>query len=288
MIVLLLYKSDVISINNISTPSEEDDDTSTSLLSAFFNFFLSNPYRVMMVIQWCYYVTCLCIFHLLEFFTSSIYNPQVLSSDSFLVNHSLSYTLAAIVSLVEFLLRLVLLPSILTTTINTYMFGIGCCMVVVSQITRSLAMITCGESFNHLIQRTKKDNHALITHGIYSIFRHPSYVGFYYWSIGMQCILGNVLSCVACIVASYLFFQRRIPYEERCLMELFPKTNGNYKEYAKSTYIGIIPFIHSSIVELDDDDSDDDEDSEDDSIRDGNANTVETNNNGDPKFKKDQ
>ena len=169
-------------------------------------------------------------------------------------------------------------------------------MVFASQIIRSLAMITCGESFNHLIQRTKKDNHILITHGIYSIFRHPSYVGFYYWSIGMQCILGNILSCIACIVASYLFFQRRIPYEERCLMELFPKTTNrttkgsiSYKEYAKSTYIGIIPFIHSSIVELVDDDDGDDSCNETTEFRiiDGKSRTSEANNCG-TMNKKDQ
>ena len=38
--------------------------------------------------------------------------------------------------------------------------------VVGGQVCRSWAMMTCGESFNHYIQRDKKDNHVLITHGM--------------------------------------------------------------------------------------------------------------------------
>lgn len=56
------------------------------------------PYRIQLWIQWCMYVICVCIFHLAEFFATSIWNPRVVSSDSFIVNHSYAYTAAAIVS----------------------------------------------------------------------------------------------------------------------------------------------------------------------------------------------
>lgn len=54
--------------------------------------------RMQFLVQWCMYVICVCIFHLAEFFATSICNPRVLSSDSFIVNHSYAYTAAAIVS----------------------------------------------------------------------------------------------------------------------------------------------------------------------------------------------
>jgi hypothetical protein len=57
--------------------------------------------RTQLLIQWCAYVICICIFHLAEFFTTAIYNPRVLSTDSFVVNHSYAYTAAAIVSIVR-------------------------------------------------------------------------------------------------------------------------------------------------------------------------------------------
>ena len=43
----------------------------------------------------------------------------------------------------------------------------GLIMTIAAQSVRSLAMVTCGESFNHLIQRSKKENHVLVTHGMY-------------------------------------------------------------------------------------------------------------------------
>jgi len=104
-------------------------------------------------------------------------------------------------------------------------------------------MAQCGESFNHYIQRDKKENHVLITNGIYSILRHPSYVGFYYWAIGTQMVLGNPLSGLLYSFAAYKFFSRRIAYEEDLLVGMFP---DEYEDYMNRTYIGI-PFVSWSI-----------------------------------------
>lgn len=49
---------------------------------------------------------------------------------------------------------------------NMYAIALGLCFVVGGQICRTWAMVTCGESFNHYIQRDKKDNHVLVTHGM--------------------------------------------------------------------------------------------------------------------------
>lgn len=105
-------------------------------------------------------------------------------------------------------------------------------------------MITCGESFNHYIQRNKKENHVLVTHGIYHVFRHPSYVGFYYWAVGTQLVLCNPISTVLYGVAAWTFFRYRIAYEEETLRKLFP--DGVYESYAARTYIGI-PFVRLAL-----------------------------------------
>jgi len=47
-------------------------------------------------------------------------------------------------------------------------------------------MCTAKHNFNHVVQSEKSDNHELITHGVYNLCRHPSYVGWFYWSIGTQ------------------------------------------------------------------------------------------------------
>ncbi len=73
----------------------------------------------------------------------------------------------------------------------------------------------------------------------YKIFRHPSYVGFYYWAVGTQLLLGNIVCTVLFAIAAWMFFKRRIPYEEEALLQLFPE---EYPDYVKSTYMGI-PFL---------------------------------------------
>ena len=202
--------------------------------------FLSND-RLQLIWQWSAYWSALCIFHLMEFFTTAIWNPTVATATSFLVNHSQSYTAAALVSWTEFWIRFLWFSAWNFPLASTG----GVLLVVAAQAIRSTAMIHCGESFNHIIQRNKKENHVLVTTGIYSLLRHPSYVGFFYWSVGTQLILGNPLSLVAYTAASWVFFRKRIPYEEGSLQNLF---RDDYSEYAKRTWMGI-PFIPSCAVD---------------------------------------
>jgi protein-S-isoprenylcysteine O-methyltransferase len=218
-----------------------------------------------MLLTWCFYVSSLGTFHMSEFFVTALYNPGVLSSDSFLVNHSKAYTAAAIVASTEFWIRFAwccwrFQSSTITITSSSQSWSVafillGVAMVTISQIIRTWSMKTCGESFNHYIQVQRKDNHVLVTSGIYQWLRHPSYVGFYYWSVGTQIVLQNPLSLVLFILAGWTFFSRRIPYEERSLVHLF---GDEYYNYAMRTYVGI-PFIPTRglIVQPNEDNGDD-------------------------------
>lgn len=66
--------------------------------------------------------------------------------------------------------------------------------------------------------------------------RHPSYFGWFYWSVGTQLVLCNPLCTVAYAAAAWYFFHERIPYEERLLVRFYGE---KYTKYAKSTTIGI-------------------------------------------------
>ena len=192
------------------------------------------------LMHWSMYITSLCIFHFMEFFATAVYQPTSLSYNSYIVNHSTSYTVAAIASWFEFWLE-------------TYLFGsykrpaffivIGVILVLAGQIIRTLGMITCGESFNHQIMEKRTDTHKLVTTGIYSVLRHPAYFGFFWWSVGTQILLCNPLCTVAYAFASWSFFSARIPYEEQLLVGFYP---AQYPEYAARTAIGI-PFIAASL-----------------------------------------
>ena len=63
---------------------------------------------------------------------------------------------------------------------------VGLLMVLCGEGLRKAAMLTAGSNFNHIVQNEKAHSHVLVTSGVYSYFRHPSYVGWFYWSTGTQ------------------------------------------------------------------------------------------------------
>lgn len=73
-------------------------------------------------------------------------------------------------------------------------------------------MATAGSNFNHLIEDDKRDDHKLVTVGIYSIFRHPSYMGWFWWCIFIQVMLCNPISTVAFTFVAWKFFSDRIEF----------------------------------------------------------------------------
>lgn len=64
--------------------------------------------------------------------------------------------------------------------------SLGFLLCVIGEIFRKTAMITGSTNFDHIVQTEKNTKHELVTHGIYSLCRHPSYVGWFYWAIGTQ------------------------------------------------------------------------------------------------------
>ena len=70
-------------------------------------------------------------------------------------------------------------------------------------------MHTCSDNFSHIIVEHQPKDHKLVTHGVYSVLRHPSYVGWFYFAIGTQIVLANPISFVAYVVATWKFFADR-------------------------------------------------------------------------------
>lgn len=129
------------------------------------------------------YTTVLASFHYSEFLAIAWTNPATLSIDSFILNHSIAYGVAACLSWIEFLIERYYFEGMKMPSIVSY-FGLILC--ISGEILRKLAMCTAKHNFNHVVQSEKSDNHELVTHGVYNLCRHPSYVGWFYWSIGTQ------------------------------------------------------------------------------------------------------
>lgn len=182
-----------------------------------------------------FYAMALSFFHFSEYVVTSIFNSHTLSIDSFLLNHSKEYVAAAVASWVEYWLEYYFFPNLKTLH---YISIIGAIMVIFGEALRKIAMLTAGSNFTHLVQYRKRDKHELVTSGVYSIFRHPSYVGWFNWSIGTQLLLCNPVCLVGYTVASWLFFKERIEDEEESLIMFFGE---DYLEYKRKVGTGI-PF----------------------------------------------
>ncbi|XP_054769085.1 protein-S-isoprenylcysteine O-methyltransferase-like [Lytechinus pictus] len=184
-----------------------------------------------------WYLVILSFFHFSEFFSTCIYNYESLSLDSYLLNHSIAYHVAALASWLEFFIELYFFPGLKSLW---YISLLGIALCVGGEFLRKGAMLTAGRSFNHYIQTTKADDHDLVTHGVYSWSRHPSYVGWFYWSIGTQLILCNPLCCLAYSITSWRFFNERVEDEEITLVAFFGQSYVDYQKKVGTK----LPFIH--------------------------------------------
>lgn len=188
------------------------------------------------------YILSLALFHFLEYYITAKYNPKKVSCQSFLLNNGIEYTMAHIVAILEFLLEGYFCPRLKAYNSSQFcqiFVVIGIILVVVGQLARSLAMYTAGNSFSHIIKVEKENDHTLVTHGVYSWLRHPSYFGFYWWALGTQLTLLNPITFAGFCIVLHRFFSKRISFEERHLVDFFGQ---DYVKYRQSVRIWI-PFI---------------------------------------------
>ncbi|KAG0318777.1 hypothetical protein BGZ99_005469 [Dissophora globulifera] len=186
--------------------------------------------------QFWLFLAALGVFHALEYIAIALFNPTKLKLDSFLLNHSPEYTLATASGVSEFLIELYFFPQLKSWGLLN---KIGLVLVIVGQIARTLAMFSAKSNFSHHVEYYKEEHHVLVTDGIYSLLRHPSYFGFYYWALGSQLMLMNPVCFVGFAAALYHFFSERIEYEEQTLVRFFGQ---EYRSYKTRTSTGL-PFI---------------------------------------------
>ncbi|XP_044750720.1 protein-S-isoprenylcysteine O-methyltransferase [Coccinella septempunctata] len=187
------------------------------------------------------YMCIMSIFHYSEFLVLALISPKLVSTNSFVINHSPEYIFAATFSWIEFFTETYFWPSLKSYFIISYF---GCAICIAGELLRKTAMLNAGTNFNHLVQYEKAEDHVLVTSGVYSLFRHPSYVGWFYWSIGTQIILLNPISIIGYTIASWMFFKQRIFIEEITLLNFFGQ---QYCDYQNKVGTGL-PFIRGHLI----------------------------------------
>ncbi|EDQ90144.1 uncharacterized protein MONBRDRAFT_7483 [Monosiga brevicollis MX1] len=180
-------------------------------------------------------------FHCSEYVMTALYNRDVLSFDSFLINHSRSYHVAALSCCIEYYLEMRYCPIIKSLNIISYA---GLAMVGLGEAFRKLAMWTAGSNFKHIVATNKLESHELVTTGIYSLCRHPAYAGWFWWAVGTQVLLCNPFCSIAYGWAAYRFFADRLEYEEYHLLLFF---GTQYHRYQQRVPTGV-PFVQGYVA----------------------------------------
>ncbi|MDQ3284095.1 MAG: isoprenylcysteine carboxylmethyltransferase family protein [Acidobacteriota bacterium] len=117
-------------------------------------------------------------------------------------------------------------------------FYAGIAILLLGVVLRWIAIITLWRYFT--VDVAIRHDHRIISHGIYSIVRHPSYSGAVLSFAGFGIALRNWASLVILTLGALFAFSYRIAIEERALVEAFGE---EYRAYAKKTK-RLIPGIY--------------------------------------------
>lgn len=87
-----------------------------------------------------------------------------------------------------------------------------------------------------------KENHRLVTQGVYRRIRHPMYASFFLLALSQALLLHNGFAGMAALVAVSLLYVRRVPHEEAMMLSHF---GDDYRAYMKRTG-GIVPRLKAA------------------------------------------
>lgn len=154
------------------------------------------------------FTVILSIFHLSEYLSVALWCPRNLNLSSFLLNHSPQYHTAILIAYVEYFLeKYYFFPN--GIPYHWILIICGLIIIISGEYLRKLAMFTAQQSFSHLIEDKPSSQHRLITHGIYNTYRHPSYVGWFWWACGTQILLANPISFFIYLIVRIFSFTRK-------------------------------------------------------------------------------
>lgn len=199
---------------------------------------LSNGFEHPHLLTFCLYAYVFTLFHFSEFLMTALTNPESLRPDSFLLNHSPEYWIAAMGSWIEFWGRAWLFPSFYSPMVSI----IGLLFCLIGESFRKLAMCHAAIGFTHQVAVRRHRDHKLCVDGVYALVRHPGYLGWFVWSIGTQLVLCNFICVQAYAFITYRFFENRIFEEERYLIEFFGQRYVAYQRCVPAGIPGIQGF----------------------------------------------
>ena len=84
-----------------------------------------------------------------------------------------------------------------------------------------------------------REDHRLVTTGVYARVRHPMYTALFAYAIGQALLFPNWIAGPACLVAFTLMFLLRFRAEERMLLERFGRDYESYMSRTRRLVPGV-------------------------------------------------
>lgn len=126
------------------------------------------------------------------------------------------------------------LAILLPETVSTLVASV---VLLTAIVLVHLATRTLGKFFDRLVL---KDDHELITTGIYGVIRHPVYLAYCLFFSGVALFLQSLYALILFTLANAMIFANHIRVEEAMMEKRFGKA---YQEYCARTK-KLIPFIY--------------------------------------------
>lgn len=215
--------------------SSRNDLGKICLVSTFLGLIIGNSLYYHSKLSW--YFILVGSFHINEFVATSKYLTNNVTDDLFLIwnnRGSKEYWMVQMLTVLEFM-YLNLRPQ---HQIWSMVSLIGVILLVIGIILRFLSIKTLGSSFTHYINQQETTQELVVT-GIFQYVRHPSYLGFYLYVVGIEIYLKNLGCFILSMAILTHFFRVRIRFEEYHLVKQYGQSYNRYKNQVK-TYI---PFV---------------------------------------------
>lgn len=195
---------------------------SLCLIYSFISLINSYSFNIQLYL----YLISLSMYHFSEYLFVLLYHYDLLGFSSFLIDQSKEWGIATGASFVELIIENFFFHRIKASIV---IIIIGLIFMIVGYGFRLCAFYTAKTNFTHLVATEKKEQHVLVKNGIYKYLRHPSYLGFYLWSIGTQIMCNNPICLIGFTYVLYCFFHNRILHEEYMLITFFGQDYVDYR-----------------------------------------------------------
>jgi protein-S-isoprenylcysteine O-methyltransferase Ste14 len=113
--------------------------------------------------------------------------------------------------------------------------GVGCLLLSFWVFHRSHADL--GTNWSRTLEL--RENHRLVTRGVYRSIRHPMYTGIYLYAVAQGLLLPNWIAGPACFAAFTVMFACRLCAEERMMVDRFGEDYERYRGRTKR----LVPWV---------------------------------------------